>query len=256
MPKLNNVVIPTPHGLMIINRHETSFDFGVARSLVEDGIFEAEEVGLLRDVIDYLPPQCVLLDIGANIGVHTLEFARACAHKGGTVHAFEAQRIVYYMLAGNVALNSHENVFCHHQAVGESPGELALPTIDYSTPSSFGSIELGGNRQQEPIGQVPTWQGSEETVPLVSVDSLELARADLLKIDVEGMEMAVLLGARATIEQHKPVICIEFIKSDAAALKTWLQAAGYALYLINRLNWIAVHPGNTAVKINGLPLVE
>lgn len=256
MAKLNNVLVPTAHGLMIVNRHETNFAFGVARALVEGGIYEPQEIGLLREVIKRLPPGCVLLDIGANIGVHALEFARASAHKGGVVHAFEAQRIVYYMLAGNVALNSLENVYCNHCAVGGAPGELALPRIDYGVPTSFGSLELGEGQQREAIGQNPDWQGSSEKVAVVSVDSLRLPRADLLKIDVEGMEMQVLEGARDTIARHKPVICIEFFKSDANALKAWLQTAGYRLYLLNHANWIALHPENQSVQISGLPVVE
>jgi FkbM family methyltransferase len=256
MPKLNNVLLSTPHGLMIINRHEANFPFGVARALAQDGVYEPQEIWLLREVINHLPPGCVLLDIGANIGVHTLEFARASAHKGGMVHAFEAQRVVYYMLAGNVAINNHENVICHHKAVGAAPGELTLPKIDYGIPTSFGSIELGEGRQREAIGQNPEWHDSNEKVPVITVDSLGLPRADLLKIDVEGMEMQVLQGAQATISQHKPFICIEFFKSDATALKTWLRTAGYRLYLLNQLNWVAVHPENPAVQISGLPPVE
>lgn len=102
--QINNVLVPTAHGLMIINRHETNYAFGVSKFLVEDGVYEAQEVGVLREVIKFLPVGCVLLDVGANIGVHTLEFARACQPLGGTVHAFEAQRIIFQMLAGNAAL--------------------------------------------------------------------------------------------------------------------------------------------------------
>jgi FkbM family methyltransferase len=72
-----------------------------------------------------------VLDIGANIGVHTLELSRGTHALGGEVHAFEAQRQVFYMLAGNVAINSHFNVHCHHAAMGSRLREL-LFELGYS----------------------------------------------------------------------------------------------------------------------------
>ena len=126
MSASHNILLNTAHGLMIVNRHEINFDFGVAKSLAEGGVYEPEELRFITDVIGYLKPGPVLLDVGANIGVHTLEFARHSAVTGGQVHAFEAQRVIYQMLCGNVALNNHFNVRCHQVAVGAEAGELEL----------------------------------------------------------------------------------------------------------------------------------
>ena len=255
MHPLNNVIIPTAHGMMIINRHEANFAFGVSKALVDQGTYEPAEVGFFRAIVQALPPQCVVLDVGANIGVHTLDFARDCSPKGGIVHAFEAQRIVFQMLCGNVALNSLENVMAHHCAVGLDCGTLNMPRIDYGVPTSFGSVELGTGQQRESIGQALHWDALGEQVPLLSLDSLALPRADFIKIDVEGMELDVLNGADQLITQHKPVLYIEFIKTDASALKDWLVGHGYEIAQANRLNWVATHPENPCVRVNGLPLV-
>ncbi|AYQ30271.1 MULTISPECIES: FkbM family methyltransferase [unclassified Polaromonas] len=252
MSNSHNILLNTAHGLMIVNRHEIDHDFGVAKSLAEDGVYEPEELRLLTDAIGYLKPAPVLLDVGANIGVHTLEFARHSARTGGQVHAFEAQRILHGMLCGNVALNNHLNVRCHHAAVGAETGELEMPAIDYGRPTSFGSIELGTRSQREPIGQELQWSGTGEKVALITLDSLALPRVDLIKIDVEGMEQAVLQGARQTLLRCHPVLSIEHIKSDVLALREWLRAMNYVIYPLGRMNYLCIHSANPVVSMVGV----
>jgi FkbM family methyltransferase len=256
MRSLNNLLVPTEHGLMIVNRHEASFAFGVSKSLLDDGVYELREISLLREIIGWLQDDCVLLDVGANIGVHTLEFARACFHKNGRVHAFEPQRVLYYMLVGNVALNSFYNVICHQLAIGRSVGTIQVPTINYGVPTSFGSVELGQCGQREAIGQELHLRDDDERVELATIDSFALTRVDLIKIDVEGMELDVLDGARQTIDRDKPVLFVEHYKSDITILKNWLLSAGYKIYEATWQNWVAVHLDNPSVKINGLPEVS
>ena len=64
-----------------------------------------------------------IFDIGANVGTHTIAFARF-PFPQVTVHAFEAQRIVFQMLAGTIALNALDNVHCHQNAVSSTSGEV------------------------------------------------------------------------------------------------------------------------------------
>ncbi|CAB3760001.1 hypothetical protein GQ57_30555 [Burkholderia sp. MSh2] len=250
--KLNNVLIPTPHGLMVVNRNEAAFSFGVGVALLEEGGYDPREIGFVRDIVNLLPPGCVVLDVGANIGVHTLEFARACEAKGGIVHAFEPQRILFQMLAGNVALNSYQNVHCHLAAVSSKLGQLSMPAIDYSVPSSFSGIELGQGRQNENIGQLPKWDQSQETVPLITLDSLDLPRVDFMKIDVEGMEIDVLEGARNLITKFRPPIYLEYAKNDSENLAKLLRELGYTIFVFSRLDWIAVPRENSTIQITGL----
>jgi FkbM family methyltransferase len=168
----------------------------------------------------------------------------------GKVHAFEAQRIVYYMLAGNIALNSIENVYCHHKAVGaassQNQGQIQIPQFDYAKPLSFGSVEFGAE-QREQIGQQrlndPTRQ---EHVELVSVDALAYPAVHLMKVDVEGMELDVLIGAEKTIKRDMPIIFIEYLKGDRKALARWLINAGYRLF-VHRHNWLCLPPASKLV---------
>ena len=86
-------------------------------------------------------PGHYVVDVGANIGAHTLAFAHLVGERG-RVFAFEPQRMVAQVLAANVALNSLTNVHTHHLGVGAEEGALWLADIDYSRQGNFGGVAL------------------------------------------------------------------------------------------------------------------
>jgi FkbM family methyltransferase len=67
----------------------------------------------------------VAIDCGANIGVHTTQWARLMTGWGRVV-AFEPQERIYYALAGNIAINNCFNVRAIHAAVPSTPGTMRL----------------------------------------------------------------------------------------------------------------------------------
>jgi FkbM family methyltransferase len=145
----------------------------------------------------FVKPGDTILDVGACIGTHTVAFA-GLVGPAGLVHAFEPQRRNFLMLAGNVALNALENVVCHWSAVGDSSGEIRVPslpppdtTFNYAAVSCQPSSETG------------------ENVPLVMLDSLELSACRAIKVDTEGMEPQVINGARTLIERYRPLLYVE-----------------------------------------------
>jgi FkbM family methyltransferase len=142
------------------------------------------------------------------------------------LHAFEAQRVIAYMVCGTLALNAVENVIVHHLAVGATEGEIDIPKFDYRQNSSFGSVEFG-SQQNEFIGQPR--QASSEKVRQISLDSMRLQNVRLMKIDIEGMEEAALQGAQHTIERDRPLCLVEWIKSDKAALVQFFKQRGYTV---------------------------
>ena len=121
---------------------------------------------------------------GANIGAHTVELARLAGPEG-EVHAFEPQRIVFQTLCANLALESMTNVFARQAAVGVKAG--TIPSRTRPGPGKF----RRGNAAGRDAG---------ESVPLVTLDSLDLPACHFLKVDVEGMEVDVLKGAEQLIE--------------------------------------------------------
>ena len=74
----------------------------------------------------------------------------------------------------------------------------------------------------------------------MALDEFNLPRVDLIKIDVEGMELEALEGARRTIERSHPIMLIEKIKTDAAQLLQWLKAHGYEV-IDAGINMLAIH---------------
>ncbi len=217
------VVTRTRQGVFINN----AYDQGVGWQLRTHGAFDEVQMGLLTVLAGAVPRDATVLDIGANIGVVSVVLARA-AGPAARVLAFEPQRHLFNMLAGNLALNAADNVACRCEAVGAAPGVASLPVLNYRDFASFGSVELNRAAQSDAFQQAQ--DGRFESVPMVSLDSLDLARVALIKIDVEGMEDQVLAGARATIARDRPVMYVEHLKSDKSALGHTLAGMGYRLF--------------------------
>jgi FkbM family methyltransferase len=245
------VLAATRHGSMIVNRndhHETTAGaFGVGQQLLANGCFDPGEIdlalGLLSARQRFFGPGVVALDGGANIGVHTIEWARHM-YGWGRVIAFEAQEAVFYALAGNIALNNCWNAQARWAALGEAEGDLDVPEPDYLRPGSFGSLELRARKNApEFIGQDISYDPLDcVRTHMQSVDGLSLDRLDFLKLDVEGMEAEVLLGSRATIARCRPVVMVEVIKSDEDAIARMLEGFGYRTIREGMgVNMLAVH---------------
>lgn len=241
------VLVNTDHGSMIVNRldYKEQFDgfIGVGCQLLENGAYDRREVDtskeLLRALRDYRGDGVVALDCGANVGVLTIEWARLM-RRWGSVVAIEAQERIFYALAGNVALNNCANARCVWAAVSDTCGELGIPEPDYTTGSSFGSLELRPRLGVEDIGQPLDYDKPSLTVKTLTIDSLNLPRCDLIKLDVEGMELEALDGAWITISRCRPAIMVESIKIDQKKLGFFLKNRDYCIYPMG-INVLAVH---------------
>ncbi|MBK3842036.1 FkbM family methyltransferase [Paraburkholderia aspalathi] len=243
------VLASSNHGSMIVNRNDYHTNdaygaYGVGHQLLNRSSFDEPEVRLALALLDcrrkHFGDGVVAIDGGANIGVHSIEWARHM-YGWGRILAFEAQEIVYYALAGNIALNNCLNARVRLAALGEQCGELVVPQPDYFRPASFGSLELRRRTDNEFIGQQISYDSvAGTTVPMVSLDSLGLGRLDLVKLDVEGMELDVLRGSRTVLASHHPVMIIEIIKSDGAAIEAFVTELGYRTFPAGP-NIIAVH---------------
>jgi FkbM family methyltransferase len=177
----------TPLGLMVYNIN----DMYVGRSFDCYGEFSRHEKELFAQLVT---PDSLVVDVGANIGGHTLFFARAVG-PGGTVLAIEPQRAVYQLLCANLALNEINNVRAICAAAGATRGHAFVPICDYAKLGNFGGIELG-DKQGDPV-------------EVVSIDSLQILGCQFMKIDVEGHESQVITGAAHTIAKFRPILYVE-----------------------------------------------
>jgi len=188
-------------------------DLYIGRSLDCYGEYSQGEMELFGQVIR---PGQTVLDIGANIGTHTVFFAQATG-SGGTVLAFEPQRLIFQILCANVALNGLTHVFTYHAAVGRRPDAILVPTLNVLAEQNFGALPLG-------------LASAGEKVRLLTIDELELPACHFVKIDVEGMEGDVVAGGQRTLRHFRPMLYVEIEHSDRATLIQPLFDLGYRLY--------------------------
>lgn len=245
--KLAFILASSNHGTMIVNRLDQHMinpevGYGVGFQILNTGAFDPGEVNLAITLLGlrrkHYGDGVVALDCGANIGVHTIEWAKSMTG-WGSVLSIEAQERIYYALAGNIAINNCFNAIAINAAVSSKAGNMKIPVPDYTQPASFGSLELRKSERNEFIGQ-PIDYGSAVDVRTIALDDFNLTRADFLKIDVEGMEMEAFDGAKTLIAIHRPIILVEKIKADAAALQKRLEEAGYTVMDAD-INLLAIH---------------
>jgi len=166
--------------------------------------------------------RCV--DVGANVGVHTVRLARLTG-AGGEVIAIEPDPDTARRARRNIALNGLPNVRIITAAASERAGEMRLYRPD----------PRDTNRARASLLRHPYLTGATATARTVTVDEVCAgAPVTLIKIDVEGHEAAVVRGAVGTIARHMPAIAFEYAPEllDDAVAQTpfrWLAERGYEL---------------------------
>ncbi len=182
------------HGFFLFNKNDTF----VGRSLNLYGEWCEDELVSLSKVVR---PGFFAIDVGANIGTHTIPLANLVTHSG-LVLAFEPQSLSFRYLVSNVTINNLLHVVCFNKAVGELTGSVKIPLVDPTIESNAGAMKASGQTEG-----IPT--------DVVTLDSFALNKCNLIKIDVEGMEPQVLDGARTTIRKLRPIIFVETTMENA-----------------------------------------
>ncbi|WP_242221211.1 FkbM family methyltransferase [Bacillus cereus group sp. BfR-BA-01380] len=232
-----NRIINSPLGMLIYNNHDY-----IGQILRDHGEWESYAVDLWKT---FLEPDMTVLDIGANIGTHTLALSRIVGDNG-TVLAFEPQRLIYYMLAGVVALNSLTNVWCFQKAVSDEEGTIFVPELDMEQNYNFGGFSLA-----EPLRGAPRILGGE-TVPVISIDNLNLQKCHFIKVDVEGMEENVLRGAQKTINKYSPIMYVENNRpNNSNSLIHFIRNLGYRMYWDRDENMLCL-PEGVSIQVSHL----
>lgn len=218
-------VVPTRYGPLGCSPD----DAVIGRCLREYGEWAAREIDLL---LQYAHPGDTVVDVGANIGTHTVPMAQRVG-RAGAVHAFEPQRLSFQMLCANAMLNNLTNVHAERVALGREDGTVRIPVYERGNLGNVGSFAWGA--------------GGDATL-LRRLDDYGLRGVRLMKIDVEGMEVDVLEGARGTIAAERPVLYVENNVADrSTALIDRLFDLGYRC-------WWHLEPYFNPENFNGNPV--
>ena len=205
----DNQLAKGKHGVFIYNRH----DIFIGRALEFYGEYSEHEVELFRQL---LRPGDTVIEVGANIGAHTVPMCRFVGSTGRVI-GFEPQNQVFQILNGNLAINSLSNATVFRLGVGAENTTTRITEFDYSQQGNFGNASFDTN--------------AGELISVIRLDDFsDWDSLRLLKVDVEGMELAVLQGAENLIRTQKPIIFVENDREDKAqALTDYLYQLGYQL---------------------------
>jgi FkbM family methyltransferase len=179
----------------------------------------------------------VFWDVGANVGYFTLVAATTLANRGQIV-AFEPGKNAYARLTENLALNAYENIRTFPVAVTDGEGEAVLHLAGDIADSSASLYQTG---------QAQAGQEVCRTVALDHfLDSEGLRPPDLIKLDAEGAELAVLQGAQGLLADSPPLWLMEMEEKNLvaagtskAAVAQFLTGYGYRAAFLRKGRWYA-----------------
>jgi FkbM family methyltransferase len=181
------------------------------------GSFEPHCIDAMRE---HVKPGDTILDVGANIGLFTIEGAKAVGPSGSVI-AIEAAPSHANSVRESARLNQMANVEVVAVAVGDSDGEATL-TLPRDT--NFGMFTLGKVDGDESF-----------KVPVRRIDDIVAGRkiVDFIKMDIEGSEYRALLGAKETLKSRPPIlielneVALKGCGSSSFQVKQLLSSAGY-----------------------------
>ena len=203
----NKWVMTEFRGLKVwVNLFDGFVSFGVLH-----GNWENPEADFM---LSWLKPGDGVIDAGANIGVFTLQAARAVG-PGGKVHAFEPMKTTFGMLARSVEANDFgARCVLYNEGLGAAEGATVALASNANPGSSYitmdGATDSGGQ---------PGGVAAAERIRIRPIDAIaHTQRIRFIKIDVEGFEPHVIRGAARTLTEHAPVILTEFFPRSLRAI--------------------------------------
>jgi FkbM family methyltransferase len=196
------------------------------------GRFENEEIDFVKR---YLTSGDVFLDIGANVGLFTIVGASKVGPKG-RVYSFEPVKKTFGRLTENINLNNLNNTKAYNLGLSNEDGELEMTTSadGFDAWNSFGKPSAGSSfiLEKVPTFKLDSWIADEK-----------IAHVSLVKIDVEGWEYNVILGAKSLLSSDAaPDLLVEFTEENCknagfscAVLYDILMKYGYQMFLYDEI---------------------
>jgi FkbM family methyltransferase len=213
--------------IRIVERHSIKYKLDISTLLDHSIYFYRIRDKAWDNLFKLLEKDFNVIDVGANIGFLSLNFAVRCP--AGMIYAFEPDSDTFQKLGENVRLNNIDNIRVYKKALGSEPGTGELYKMYRSNP--------GANRilSGKPPAVIPS-----EKVEISTLDEMDRERpfagVRLLKIDVEGFELFVIRGGRNLILKWKPILFVKLVDQNLAqqgcsaqALISYILQMGYSI---------------------------
>ena len=174
---------------------------------------------LLSFVKQFIDPNKNILDIGANIGVHTVVYANYV--QKGKVYAFEPQKVVYEILTSNLQVNNCTNVIPYNFGASNVNDTFYMNAF-YDEKANQGAFRI-----------CPKEESTGLDIQCRRIDELGITNIGYVKIDVEGHEYETLVGMERTLQANMPVMLIEVHESSPTKqdVFAFLEKIGYNGYI-------------------------
>ena len=220
VPFMKNVWLGIPIPIKVYDNvlYANSWDRLVVLLLWKFRISEAFEIELMKELAK---PGMTVIDVGANVGLYAFMLSKLV----GTVHAFEPNTDMSYLLSLAIIRNDRHNVMLHDEAVSDRNGTTRLFTDNNN---------MGDSR----IGNVGV------SVRMVALDSvLKKERVGIVKMDIQGAELLAIRGMKRLLQRSNAALFVEFCPSllrecgtKPAELLSTLNELGYVCYYIDEIN--------------------
>ena len=222
----------------------------IENKILKNGI---HSLFILDEIVTNIKPNSIFIDVGANIGSISIPVANLMAKEGVEVISCEASQAMCERFSSNVTLNTIENILINESAIFSHDNGITF----YEQKLTNNNMGLSSSRKNFDIGEFV-----EREVDSISIDSLYQSlntskSISVIKIDVQGGEIDVLLGASEVIKNHKPVFIFEHedeYHDNAISVKNKIKSIfdrnGYDLYVLDsNLDGVLV-PIDLSVYVN------
>lgn len=194
-------------------------DIYIGNELINNGTWEIHIKNLLKAICK---ENMTVVDIGANIGTHTILMSKLVGEKGN-VYAFEPSKNHVEILFYNLMMNDCLNTKIYSYGCGDKNENMFVDKrfLDTKKSENFGAIEL---KKKSDV--------NDEEIEIRSIDSFDFPKIHIIKIDAEGMENVVINGMKNTISKYKPLIIVEIHDPDVENMTNIFNSINYSLQRI------------------------
>jgi len=188
---------------------------------------------LLKKILSFVNDSDFIFDIGSHIGTFTVPISKKIG-KNGKVFSFEPQKMLYYLQAGNLALNDIHNVELKNLGLAEKKETRLIEDIDYNQLGNFGGVTFTKEYDNKKFTQIRSKKLIQ--TQMINLDEfLNIEKCNLLKMEAELLELEIIKGGGKFLKKFRPILVVENDPAEPTKLNKLLMNKDYRLF------WYSYH---------------